>query len=233
MNWKKTSLKTIRIILKSIAFFILFVLCYMTAAYAMSRVKVPSERIKEKKDVRIYVLSNGVHTDIVVPVRNRQIDWSDYVLTKNTRLRDTAFAYLAFGWGDKGFYMDTPSWGELKTSTAFNAAFGLSTTAIHTTYYKEMQENPENCIRLQLSEKQYKRLVRYILSSFQITKKGGLRFIPTDAVYGDNDSFYEAHGTYSLFQTCNSWANGALKSCGQKAALWTAFQGGIFCHYRQ
>ncbi|MCE3295583.1 MAG: urease-associated protein [Crocinitomicaceae bacterium] len=232
MSWKKTTIKTVRIILKSIAFFILFILCYLAGAYTMSRIKVPSEKTQEKKTVTVYILSNGVHTDIVVPVKTSLIDWSKYVLPENTRKKGSNFSYLAFGWGDKGFYLDTPSWGELKTSTAFNAAFGLSTTAIHTTYYEEMNENRENCIRLKLTKKQYRRLVFYILSSLQHDQNGGLRHIPTDAVYGDNDSFYEARGTYSLFQTCNSWANGALKSCGQEAALWTAFQGGIFCHYQ-
>lgn len=233
MSWKKTTLKTVRLILKSIAFFILFILCYLGGAYLMSRIKVPSEQTKDKKEVPVYILSNGVHTDIVVPVKNRQFDWSRYILAENVRLPDTTFAYLAFGWGDKGFYLNTPTWSELKTSTAFNAAFGLSSTAIHTTYYREMKENPGKCVRLTITPKQYKRLVRYILGSLQQDKKGGLFFIPTNAVYGDADSFYEARGTYSLFQTCNSWANGALKSCGQKAALWTAFQGGIFCHYHR
>ncbi|MGV3630473.1 MAG: TIGR02117 family protein [Bacteroidota bacterium] len=232
MSWKRKTFKTIRIVLKSLAFFILFILCYLGGAYVMSRIKVPRETTGEKKSVTIYILSNGVHTDIVVPVRTPLIDWTDYVLTENTRKKDTLFSYLAFGWGDKGFYLNTPDWSQLKTSTAFNAAFGLSTTAIHATYYTEMKENPENCIKLKITPKQYRRLVIYILASLQHDKKGALRFIPTHAVYGDNDSFYEANGTYSLFQTCNSWANGALKSCGQEAALWTAFQGGIFCHYR-
>lgn len=233
MSWKKTTFKTVRLILKSIAFFILFILCYLGGAYLMSRIKVPSEQTKDKKEITIYILSNGVHTDIVVPVKNRQFDWSRHVLTKNTRQPDSTFTYLAFGWGDKGFYLNTPSWSELKTSTAFNAAFGLGSTAIHTTYYREMKENPENCVRLAITPKQYKRLVYYILGSLRLDQKGGLCFIPTNAVYGDTDSFYEAKGTYSLFQTCNSWANGALKSCGQRAALWTAFQGGIFCHYHR
>ena len=32
-----------------------------------------------------------------------------------------------------------------------------------------------------------------------------------------NDAFYEAKGRYSLFFTCNTWTNNALKICKQKA----------------
>jgi hypothetical protein len=34
-----------------------------------------------------------------------------------------------------------------------------------------------------------------------------------------------------MFHTCNTWANNGLKSCGQKAALWTPFDSGIFGQY--
>jgi hypothetical protein len=47
-----------------------------------------------------------------------------------------------------------------------------------------------------------------------------------------NDSFYEAKGAYTLFYTCNTWANNGLKAINQKAALWTATDRGIFQHYR-
>lgn len=230
MSWKKHTVKATGIILKSIAFFILFILCYLMGSFAASRIKVPSQKSREPRTVTIYILSNGVHTDIVTPVKNRIFDWKNYIRTEDPRKKDSLCNYLAFGWGDKGFYLNTPNWSELKTSTAFNAAFGLSSTAIHTTFYSEMKEG-KNCIRLKITPSQYTRLVRYIYRSFRKNDQGRFLFIPTNAVYGENDAFYEARGTYSLFQTCNSWANSALISCGQKAALWTAFPEGIFCHY--
>jgi hypothetical protein len=64
------------------------------------------------------------------------------------------------------------------------------------------------------------------------TKSGEFLKIETDAVYGKYDVFYEANGSYSLFYTCNSWANQALKSANQKAALWTISDSGIFRHYK-
>ena len=50
--------------------------------------------------------------------------------------------------------------------------------------------------------------------------------------YPQLNSFYEAKGSYSFFYTCNTWANNGLKAMGQKAALWTPSDFGIFQHYK-
>ena len=52
-----------------------------------------------------------------------------------------------------------------------------------------------------------------------------------EAVYGKNDAFYDAKGRYSFLNTCNTWTNDGLKVAGQKAALWTPTDFGIFQHY--
>lgn len=231
MNWKKISLRILKFAFKFVFYFILFIVFYLTSAYFISRIEYPCEKSKEAKNITIFIKSNGVHTDIVVPTKTSIINWRNFVLPENTRKKDSTCQYLAFGWGDKGFYLETPTWGELKTSTALNAAFGLSTTAIHTTYYSEVIPDKTTCKKIRITRKQYKRLSFFILKSFAWKKNNQLKYIKTNYVYGDNDAFYDAVGTYSMLQTCNSWANNALLSCGQKAALWTAFQGGIFYHY--
>jgi hypothetical protein len=72
--------------------------------------------------------------------------------------------------------------------------------------------------------------VLFIHDSFE-TKSDEIIKIETEAVYGKNDIFYEAKGSYSLFYTCNSWANQALKAASQKAALHTLTDTGIFRNY--
>ncbi len=210
--------------------FVGFVLVYIIAAYGLAAITIGRET-GSKDEITIYIKTNGVHTDIVVPVKNAQQDWSREVQFTNTQLGDTAgIQYLAMGWGDKGFYLETPTWGDLKFSTAFKAATGLSTTAIHATYYHVMHEG-EDCKKIVISTEQYNRLIKYITGSFQHDDAGHVEHIVTHANYGDNDAFYEAKGSYSMFYTCNTWANCALKSCGQRACLWTPFDKGIFKKY--
>lgn len=222
--------KVFKILLRIILGLILFVALYAIAAFTLPRIAVSAEP-GTSNDVTIYILTNGVHTDIVIPVKNEEMDWSRQVKFENTVSKDTTANFAAFGWGDKGFYLNTPTWSQLKFSVAFKAAFALSTSAIHATYYKNLQEG-ESCKKITISKAQYTRLIAYITKSFQTDRSGHYINIKTNANYGNNDAFYEANGRYNLFYTCNTWANNALKACGQKASLWTPFDWGIFNQYK-
>ncbi|MCU0389248.1 MAG: TIGR02117 family protein [Chitinophagaceae bacterium] len=207
-----------------------FVAVYLLSAFLLSRIGISSEKT-EGKQVAIYIKTNGVHTDIVVPVRSEWMDWSRQLRFDHTLAKDTSFRFLGMGWGDKGFYLETPTWADLKASVAFKAATGLSTTAIHATYYYRIDED-ETCKKILVSTDQYRRLINYITGSLQKDPAGKVINIKTNANYGETDAFYEANGSYSMFHTCNTWANNALKACGQKACFWTPFDWGIFYHYK-
>jgi uncharacterized protein (TIGR02117 family) len=206
-----------------------FLLLYGLATYACSLITIEREK-DAKEEIAIYIKTNGVHTDIVVPVRSEQMDWTKEVKYAFTALKDTSCSYLALGWGDRGFYLETPEWKDLKFSVAFKAAFGLSSTAMHCTFYKQLPEN-SSCRKINISKEQYARLVSHVVNSFQRDKDGHFVHIDTKANYGITDAFYEAKGRYSLFYTCNTWANSALKTCGQRSCLWTILDKGIFAKY--
>lgn len=215
---------------KSLLTFIALILLYLLVEFVSARITVDKEA-DTKEELAIYILTNGVHTDIVVPAKTPQMDWTQEIPYRNTVANDSSLAYLAMGWGDKGFYLETPEWSDLKASVAFKAVFGLGTTAVHATYYKAMTEG-ERCRKIMISEAQYSRLIEYIRKTFRTDSSGHFERIVTNANYGRNDAFYEAFGSYSLFGTCNTWSNNALKACGQKACLWTAFDTGIFLKYK-
>jgi uncharacterized protein (TIGR02117 family) len=217
------SFKTLLILLGLIGF-------YMLMLWLLPKFDTDAEIAKDKKAIEIYIKSNGVHTDLVLPVKNTHINWSTYFEFKNTKSQDSMFQYVALGWGDKGFYLDTKSWSELKFSTAFKAAFALSSAAVHATYYNEMKLST-TCKKINITVKQYKKLIKYVKSSLHLTKKNTFMFIKTNAIYGENDAFYDATGSYSIFHSCNSWANLGLKAAGQKACLWTVTAAPMFDKY--
>jgi len=101
---------------------IIFLLVYLGCAWALSHLSVKAEP-NTQSQVAIYIKGDIVHTDLVLPVKTESKDWSQSILYKYTRTGDTAFNYISFGWGDKGFYLETPTWADLKASTAFKAAF--------------------------------------------------------------------------------------------------------------
>jgi len=225
---------TIRKILRSIAWVILslvtFISTWLLAALLLPLFTINPHPAKGN-DVTIYIQTNGDHTDVVVPVVNPIKDWRSEISYQNTISKDTTCKYVAVGWGDKGFYLNTPTWSQLKFSVAFKAAFALSTSAIHTTFCNNLVESADRK-KIMISNEQYKGLVAYIDSTFKRDESGNVVNIKTNANYDKEDAFYDAKGKYNLFYTCNTWANNALKSCGQKAGLWTVSDMGIFYHYK-
>lgn len=223
--------KTLQIILKSIAAILGLVVIYVILSLTIPYIPVQKKATNEIADIPIYIYTNGVHTDIVMPIKSEQIDWSQKIPFDNTISKRTDFNYVGIGWGDKGFYLDTPTWSQLKVSTAFYAAFWLGDSAMHTTFYKTMKEG-DDCKKIMITKSQYADLIQFVDSKFDKNSAGQNILIPTDAVYSKDDAFYEAQGSYSFLYTCNTWTNNALKAAGQKAALWTPTDFGIFQHYK-
>lgn len=216
--------------LKFLGSLIVVVLLYLAMVWLLPYFPVQAEATPEPKMVKGYIMTNGVHTDIVLPVKTEWVNWSDKFPYQNVRNPKSSFQYVALGWGDKGFYLDTPTWSELKVSTAVKAAFWMGAAALHVTYYEKVAEG-ENVRAFFMTERQYLDLIRYVEQTMYGSPDEEYKLIKTDAVYGDYDAFYEAKGTYSFLYTCNTWVNDALKRAGQKAALWTATDKGIFQHY--
>jgi len=210
--------KKILRILKLVLLIPLSILFYVLIAFVCSYIPYNRAFKESSSDsVKIFLHSNGVHTDILVPVKNEQKDWS--ALLPNL---PASTSYVAMGWGDKGFYLNTPTWADLKFSTAFKAAFWMSTTAMHITPYEQAPELSENTVGVNISKEQYQILCIYIENSFQYNEEKQLTLLRHDPRYY-RGNFYDAVGTYSILTSCNSWVNKAMKVSGIRTCLWTPF----------
>uniref|UniRef100_UPI00404B4E03 DUF2459 domain-containing protein n=1 Tax=Flavobacterium sp. TaxID=239 RepID=UPI00404B4E03 len=149
-------MKIIKKLLKYIAIFILSLFTYLLIVTLLSFVSVNEDLVENQKEIPIYILTNGVHTDIVLPIKNEYHDWTSQLKFEHTKSKDTTYQYVALGWGDKGFYLETPTWADLKASTAVKAATGLSSSAMHVTFYKNLKEN-KSCKKIQISLENYKK----------------------------------------------------------------------------
>lgn len=219
----------VKILLAIVAFLVIYAL----AVWLLPYIAVNKDAGKNGEgDISIYIKTNGVHTDIVMPVKNEVMDWTRFIKYEHTDAQDTTMQYVGVGWGDKGFYLQTPEWKDLKFSVAFKAMFHLGSSALHATFYKQITTG-EDCKEIKITTAEYSKLVDYVEKSFKKDDSGNSIHIPSkDDGYGETDVFYEANGRYDFFNTCNTWANRALKACDQRACLWTALDSGIFYHYR-
>ena len=98
--------------IKALGVFMIFIALYFVVAFVLSSVPVNADfKECEKDSVEIHILTNGVHTDLVLPYRNQYMDWSEWVNPSQTKSGDSTAVNVAFGWGDKGFYLETKTWG--------------------------------------------------------------------------------------------------------------------------
>lgn len=232
MYIKNLSIKSVVIVLLKVTGILIgIILIYALLGYLLPFIEVSEKDDGETKEIPIYIYTNGVHTDIVMPVKNDIHDWSSKIPFSDTKSGKTDYQFVGIGWGDKGFYLDTPTWADLKFSTAFKAAFWMNESAMHSSFYRSMTE-ADDCKKIMVSRSQYRKLIDFVDAKFDKDDLGNYILIPTNAVYGDNDAFYDAKGRYSFLNTCNTWANDALKAAGQKAAFWTPSDYGIFLHYK-
>lgn len=204
---------------------IVFVVLYFTAAYTLPHLTFNNDFTDKPNGIKIFVVSNGVHTDLVVPCKSKYKDWTIAFPPQTFDASDSLYTYTAFGWGDKGFYLNTPTWDDLTFTTAFKATFGLSGTAMHVRYLKTPKAKKEKCSEFIIDELNYKKLIAYIENSF-LKKNNTIQKIDHPG-YGEHDLFYEAIGTYSAFKTCNVWTNFGLQETGIKVACWSPFSTGL------
>lgn len=219
-------------ILAIVLFVVGFVLTYLFASVLF--VRIPTNRKWQSSDdgFEVVLVSNGAHTDIVFPIQNSIFDWSTFIDLKD--YQPSQAKYIALGWGDKGFYLETPSWAELKPRVAFRALFKLGESAMHVVLYDEIPEDMKWHRTLKVSHREYWRMAKFVRNSFDRGTGGQVKRIEFEDLpcYEHlNHQFYEGEGQYHFFKTCNSWVNSALKYAGIKTATWTPFSKGIFFHH--
>ena len=129
--------KTLSFILLFLEVILLFLSTYLTIALIGASFPINTDYNPENGEIEIFVTSNGIHTDVCLPVETTLIKWTEFIDTKTFRGIKQSPKFISIGWGDKGFFLDTPSWSDLKASAAINAAFLPSSTAMHVTYFQE------------------------------------------------------------------------------------------------
>lgn len=183
----------------------------------------------ETPEITIYILTNGMHTDFILPLKNKIFDWTAYLPDQFEK--NPAASWVGIGWGDKGFYLDTPEWKKLKASVAARALFGFSHTLMHITFHETMKES-EQCTSFRISTTQYQVLINYIRSYFQ-EDANGQPLIVAERGYTPQDEFYEAYKKYTLFKTCNVWTNQGIKKMGFQTSIWAPFERTVMYNSRK
>jgi uncharacterized protein (TIGR02117 family) len=180
--------------------------------------------------IEIYVTSNGIHTDLILPVKTAYLDWRETIALHHFGGADSTFTHIGFGWGDRRFYMETPEWGDLTLKVAISAALWPTPSAMHVEYFRRPLTPNKHQRPIRVTPEQYIKLATYIQQSFR-QHEGSFMLIPGKG-YTSTDNFYEANEKFFLPKNCNNWVNQGLKTAGLKAAFFAPFPYAVMRHYR-
>ena len=213
----RNSLKTLGIKMNILKIFfstiikLLFTLLFVTLLYffiasLLTFFPTKPNSTKAPKSKTIYLLYSQMHSDIVFNVQ-------DINLTDLKEFNSKKRGYLAFGWGDKETYLNTPTWDDLKISTALKALFINTPSIMHVQYYKDIHIY-QDIKTIRLTKEQFRRVINHIYASFKSPKK-------IYRGYGEDDYFYSSERDYNLFNTCNSWTGEMLREANVSMSIWT------------
>ena len=206
--------------LRCVQFFLLLLVIYLLIALA-GLIPVNNDFEPTAGGVEIMVTSNEIHSDLVLPIRNEAVDWSRLLPQSHFAGDGRGARYVAFGWGNKEFFVNTPTAADVKVGTVFRALFCSYTSCMHVHMWDDSSV-PAGVRKTTISLEQYRRLVEYISGSFQ-RDEGGRFSLVAGVAYGPNDAFYDAHGSYHALNTCNCWTCRGLKAAGVRTGWFTPF----------
>jgi len=89
--------KILVIIFKGILIFIGFILLYFLVTFVLSKINIGEEK-NTQDNVTVYIQTNRIHSDIVVPTITDQENWFSKVKFLNDLSNTEDYKYLALGW---------------------------------------------------------------------------------------------------------------------------------------
>ncbi len=209
----------------TVAALIVIVATYVTTAIALGAIPVNAAFTETPDGVPVYLRTNGVHAELILPTRAANVDWSIEHPTAHMRSLPEPLEWVAFGWGDRGFFAHTPTWADLRPATALIALSGIGPGAMHVEYIESPRSYKAREVKI--SAEQYARLVAFIRASFQRDAAGRPHRTKLPG-YFLTDAFYDASRSYKFWFTCNDWVRRALTEAGVRTSVWAPFDTALF-----
>ena len=216
----KTARLLARVLGLAIAGLVLALLLFGLAGWIGSSLPRNSEWREPKEGIEILVGSNGVHTELVVPLVTPEKDWRAEFPATDTALPGRDYTHIAIGWGEREVFLNTPTWWDLSPLAVLRIIGVGGDGLLHVSHY--VRPAPSDDFRpLTLTPAQY----RHLVASIERAMPRGPRVRYPG--YGPQDVFYEAPGHYTATNTCNQWTSDRLAEAGVRTGRWTPFAGGV------
>ncbi|TPK18410.1 TIGR02117 family protein [Mesorhizobium sp. B2-5-9] len=165
----------------------------------------------------ILVLKNPIHTGIAIPVDDEVRRRFRFLADAGLPSDAPEVRYLVFGWGGRAFYLETPTWSQLKALPAIKA-LTLDASVMHVDVAGNIPEPHPDVAGFDVGEDRFAALLDFVEASFQEGPNGPI--VIDDAAYSNFDRFYEANGHFNALIGCNTWTAAALRTAGLRTGWW-------------
>jgi len=200
----------------------------LIAALIGSLVSVNRDWSEPAQGTVVYIADNGIHADLIMPMRAQGLDWSPLIPTGDFAEPDSRARWIAFGSGEERVYLNTPTWWDLTPRTIWSALAG-GRRVMHVEYVSD----PSYAVRqIRLRPEEYRRLWSAIRADFALDPRGRPQRIDHPG-FGPSDAFYRATGKANAFRSCNAVVAGWLRLAGVRTSLWPPFVQGLIWRYRK
>ncbi|WP_354493974.1 TIGR02117 family protein [Mesorhizobium robiniae] len=166
---------------------------------------------------RILVLKNPIHTDIAIPVDDDVRQRFNFLVDGGIPVDMADVRYIVFGWGGRAFYLETPTWSELKAGPVMKA-LTLDASVMHVDVAGDIVEPHPDVAGFDIGEERFAALLDFIAASFQQGPNGPVPI--ENAAYSRFDRFFEANGHFNALVGCNTWTAAALRIAGLRTGWW-------------
>lgn len=201
---------------------------YLFAALIGSLVPVNREWQEPEGGTTVYLRSNGVHVDIVMPALAHGLDWRPLFPASHFRNAPPKPRWFSFGAGERRVYLETPTWWDISPRTLWAALAGGERVM----HVDRLDAPGPNLRAIRLRPQEYRRLWAAVRAQFDLEATGRPRRIAHPG-YGPDDAFYRGRGKASALSTCNSWVAEQLRLAGVRTSLWPPLAEGLLWRYRK
>ena len=177
-----------------------------------------AEASRGGETAEILLLANPIHTDIALPVDDEvRAAFADLV-PGGLPLDMPGVEYLIIGWGGRSFYIETPTWGDIRPLPVFRA-LTVDRSVLHAAVAGPIDVGHPSVRKLAITEEGRRRMITEIRGSF--VREDGMPVAVPGAAYGLDDAFFEARGAFNALVGCNTWTAAMLRSAGIRTGWWT------------
>ena len=117
-----------RLLLGLLGVFLLYILAAFVGSVWATK---PTAKKCDHHPYEAFVTTNGIHLDIVIP-----LTYLPEQLIHPSYFHDS-ITHVAFGWGERDFYLTTPTWEDLTVGAAAQALLVSSESLMHVRRYQK------------------------------------------------------------------------------------------------